>query len=328
MSKAGALALKKDQLLFREGDESDAMYVIKTGRIAITKSKGASEIVLAELHAGEMLGEMAFFDNRTRSASAKALTSTEVICLPFAALHAQFKTFPEWLKAMVKTVNNHLRDANQRIKNLESVGKEDEKLFTPYLMTRYAAILSFVGYRYGEKKENNIVIPGYLIRDYTIQLFQEPTHKMQKFMQILSDRRLLTIEEIGEGQQNIILHDVEFIFGFFEWYNRFLFSKPEKRVSIEEKELPTVKALVFYGQKFLLEDKHTANVNMTAVQNESMKDLNYLVRVDDLETLIKKGLINEKTTGADGIYVKFDLPEMKTRIPYWELVYSLEKATK
>jgi len=64
-----------------------------------------------------MLGEMAFFDDTPRSAGAKAKTDCEVIELPFSALHAQFKKFPEWLKAMVKTVNSHLREANKRIKN-------------------------------------------------------------------------------------------------------------------------------------------------------------------------------------------------------------------
>src|SRR5437660_6377725 len=112
--------LNKGDVLFKEGDSSDAIYVIKSGRIAITKAKGNGEIILAEKKTGEMLGEMAFFDDKPRSAGAKAIADTEVIALPFSSLHAQFKTFPEWLKAMVRTVNGQLRDANARIKNLES----------------------------------------------------------------------------------------------------------------------------------------------------------------------------------------------------------------
>src|SRR5690242_10564889 len=105
---AGPRKIEKGHYLFRENDPSDAMFVIKGGKIAITKSKGASEIILAELGPGQMLGEMAFFDNRPRSASAKAMQESEVIALPFKSLYAQFKTFPEWLKAMVKTVNSNL----------------------------------------------------------------------------------------------------------------------------------------------------------------------------------------------------------------------------
>src|ERR1044072_774938 len=125
---AGVKKLGKNDILFREGDPSDAMYVIKAGRIAITKAKGSGEIILAEKVNGEMLGEMGFFDNKPRSAGAKATQDSEVISLPFASLHAQFKTFPEWLKAMVKTINAHLRDANTRIKNLEAVSSDNEEM--------------------------------------------------------------------------------------------------------------------------------------------------------------------------------------------------------
>jgi CRP-like cAMP-binding protein len=133
---SGLKNLKKSEILFREGDASDAMYVIKSGKIAITKAKGTSEVILAELGPGDMLGEMAFFDNRPRSAGAKAMIDTVIIELPFKALNAQFKTFPEWLKAIVRTVNNHLRNANSKIKNLERSTEEETEYFPPHLVTR------------------------------------------------------------------------------------------------------------------------------------------------------------------------------------------------
>ena len=150
----GVKKLGKGEILFREGDASDAMYVIKAGLIAITKTKGSGEIVLAEKTNGEMLGEMGFFDNKPRSAGAKAVQDSEVIALPFAALHAQFKTFPEWLKAMVKTINGHLRDANTRIKNLEAATTGEEEMFPPHMITRLCAIISLIGFKAGEKADN------------------------------------------------------------------------------------------------------------------------------------------------------------------------------
>ncbi len=64
--------IAKDTYLFRDGDAPDAMYIIKSGTFAVTKTKGNSEIVLAEINAGAMVGEMALFDNKPRSANGES----------------------------------------------------------------------------------------------------------------------------------------------------------------------------------------------------------------------------------------------------------------
>src|SRR3989344_6751368 len=140
--------LEKGQLLFREGDASDAMYVVKKGRIAITKTKGDSEIELADMGPGQMFGEMAFFDKKPRSANARAMSDSEIITLPFANLEAHFKAMPEWLKSMVKTINEHLREANKKIKILERSQGADAKAFPPHTITKLCAILGLVTERY------------------------------------------------------------------------------------------------------------------------------------------------------------------------------------
>ena len=177
-NKPGPITLKKGDPLFAEGDSSDAMYVVKSGGIAITKRKGDGEIELARIMPGQLFGEMAFFDNRPRSAGARAaLPGTVVIALPFSALHAQFKTFPEWLKSMVRTVNENLRNANKRIQALEKLEKEDEQKFPPHTVTKLCGILTLVAARHGEKESHedkeSLVVPGGTLRNYTIQIFQD-----------------------------------------------------------------------------------------------------------------------------------------------------------
>lgn len=302
------------------------MYVIKSGRIAITKAKGAGEIVLAEKVTGEMLGEMAFFDNKPRSAGAKALADTEVIQLPFASLYAQFKTFPEWLKAMVKTVNTHLRDANVRIKNLEAATKDTDEMFPPYLITRLCAIISLVGFKSGEKTETGIVVPYGVLRDYCIQIFQQPTNKLDKIMEILQGLSIMKVEELGEGRKRITILNHNMLTGFTDWYNKYLFTEESKRITIEDKELPTLRALDFYGKKQTPDDKGIVKVNLTEMQNSSMKDLNFLFNVNDADPLAEKGLVQEKQSEANGaLSMKFKLSDISDALPYWELIYTLKK---
>lgn len=313
-------------MLFREGDPSDAMYVIKSGRIAITKAKGSKDIHLAELVPGEMLGEMAFFDNKPRSAGAKALADSEVIALPFAALHAQFKTFPEWLRAMVKTVNAHLRDANTRIKNLETAAGEDLETFPPHTITRLCAIISLVGFKAGEKTENGVVVPFNMLRNYCIQIFQQPTHKLQKLMEVLQGLGIMKVEDLGEGRQRITILKHQLLADFTDWYNEYLFKEESKRITIEEKELPVLRALIFYGKKVQPDDKGNVTVSLTEIQNNSMRDLQYLVGVNDADPLAAKGLTQEKVSGEGGVIkMTFKLDELEKILPFWEIVFTLRK---
>ncbi|MGE4129996.1 MAG: Crp/Fnr family transcriptional regulator [Bdellovibrionales bacterium] len=322
----GIRKLGKGEVLFREGDSSDAMYVIKAGRIAITKAKGAGEIILAEKANGEMLGEMAFFDNKPRSAGAKAIQDSEVIALPFTALHAQFKTFPEWLKAMVKTINGQLRDANTRIKNLESASKDSEEMFPPHMVTRLCGIISLIGFKCGEKAETGMLIPYSVLRDYTIQIFQQPTNKMDKIMEVLSALQIMKVEEIGEGKKRVTILNHKLLTDFTDWYNKYLFTEQSKRVTIEEKELPTMRALVFYGKKQTADDKGFIKVSLTDMQNNSMKDLNHLFSVNDADSLAEKGLVQEKQSEQGGtLSMKFKLADVENVLPFWEIVYTLKK---
>jgi hypothetical protein len=54
-----------------------------------------------------------------------------------------------------------------------------------------------------------------------------------------------------------------------------------------------------------------------------MKDLNYLVGINDANGLITKGLISEKTQEKDGTYIQVDTKELERLYPYWQLYYAL-----
>lgn len=65
--------LAPGEVLFREGDEGDEMYVVLEGKVMISKHiPGAGEEALAFLERGDYLGEMALIDREPRSADARA----------------------------------------------------------------------------------------------------------------------------------------------------------------------------------------------------------------------------------------------------------------
>lgn len=327
---SGPKVLKKGEYLFREGDASEAMYVIKSGKLAILKTKGNSEIQLAEVGPGDMVGEMAFFDNKPRSASVRATVDTTAIELPFKSLNAQFKTFPEWLKAIMRTVNNHLRNANMKIKSLEKSDDEANAVFPPHTVTRLCCILGTVAKVHGEKAPDGkgVLVPPGTLRKYTIQIFQQPTNKMQTMTEVLQGLGHMKIEELGEGKQRITVFEPDFLVRFVEFYNDFLFKSEDKRTSIEEKEMKTVSALIFYGRKAKPDEKGEVKLNLTQMQNDSMRDLGSLFNVDDVNPLGAKKLVGEKFSTDAGLAMSFNFKEIEAQYPYWEIIHACRKLTK
>src|SRR4051812_30131845 len=112
--------LKKGELLFAEGENSRAMYFLKTGMIRIFKKKGDANIEIDTVHSGQVLGELAFLDGNPRSASGEALTDCELMEISGPTFQAVLQNMPDWLKILLKTIVGRLRTASTRIRQLET----------------------------------------------------------------------------------------------------------------------------------------------------------------------------------------------------------------
>jgi CRP/FNR family cyclic AMP-dependent transcriptional regulator len=111
---------KAGEYLFREGDISDTMYVVKEGIISVRKKKSAAYIEIGTIHSKEVLGELSFFDRRPRSASAIAITDVEALEIDFESLDKIYTKVPDYIKTMMAAVAERLRRANDTIRRLQT----------------------------------------------------------------------------------------------------------------------------------------------------------------------------------------------------------------
>jgi diguanylate cyclase len=71
------IELKPGEVLFREGDPPDCAFLVQAGTLQITT--GPDQRTLAEVRAGELLGEMAVIDRSPRTATATAIDSCVLV---------------------------------------------------------------------------------------------------------------------------------------------------------------------------------------------------------------------------------------------------------
>lgn len=75
--------LARGQVLFVEGERSDHVYVLSSGRLKVlVASPRGEELVLAVLGPGDALGELSALDGAERSATAVALDDVALWCVP------------------------------------------------------------------------------------------------------------------------------------------------------------------------------------------------------------------------------------------------------
>jgi CRP-like cAMP-binding protein len=88
-------ALKRGQVLCREGDPGEEMFVVRRGSFVISKPvTGRVEQVLARIGPGDFFGEMSLFDRAPRSATIQADTDAALLVLDRQALQRMTEQSP------------------------------------------------------------------------------------------------------------------------------------------------------------------------------------------------------------------------------------------
>lgn len=323
---AEAKKIAKDTYLFREGDAPDAMYIVKSGTLAVTKTKGNSEIVLAEISTGSMVGEMALFDNKPRSANVKATKESEVIALPYDSLQKQMDQLPVWVRAILKTLNENLREANKKIKILENANPDEDR-FPPHIVNKYISILNLVGHKYGKPEEEGALsFSSNLLRNYTIQIFQEATNKMQSVVAALADLEYIVQEDRGDGTFKIINKKPQELFTFVDWYNDWLFKQEKDRLpALNEQEVRILSGILHFAAKVEPDKKGFRKVSLNEVQNESMKETGNLIRPEEVNSLIEKKYLPEKIMDEQGLFLMVATDDITPLARNWTIVNNLKR---
>lgn len=91
LDAAEAISVNRDQIVVRQQQRNDDLFVALTGELAILASRGGPAVELASVQAGEVFGEMAAVNDAPRSASVRARTPARLLRIPGAV----FRTFAE-----------------------------------------------------------------------------------------------------------------------------------------------------------------------------------------------------------------------------------------
>ena len=109
-------AFEGQEVIFREGDDSDTCYVVRSGHArAVRQHSDGRMITLARFGPGDIFGELAMFDDERRSATVEALDELSTVAIPGSAMRTLLSRHPEIAVKLVIALGRRLRAANERL---------------------------------------------------------------------------------------------------------------------------------------------------------------------------------------------------------------------
>jgi CRP/FNR family transcriptional regulator len=104
------------QVIFREGDQSDTCYVVSSGHARALREHGDGRtIALARFGPGDIFGELAMFDDESRSATVEALDDLHALAILGNDMRRLLREHPDIAVKLVIALGRRLRAANERL---------------------------------------------------------------------------------------------------------------------------------------------------------------------------------------------------------------------
>ena len=112
------------EIVVRQGDVGDCMYMVQDGEVEIVVGEGSAELVVASAGRNEILGEMAIFDRQPRSATIRAKGKARILTLDKRHLLRRINEDPSLAFRMIETMSRRVRQLTHEVVELRATLRE------------------------------------------------------------------------------------------------------------------------------------------------------------------------------------------------------------
>lgn len=347
-TKSGIRTLKPGEVLFNDGDVAASLYIIQKGQLRLYKPKGKGFVELAVLRAGEVIGEMAFFDEdgsgKRRSCSAAAINHVEVIEISFNAFGKTMQSLNPWFKTIINTLVTRLRKTNTRIRELEdnqalSYGSKTNsyEFMKPIEVMRVLGTIFLVFKAHGEIKQQALVINRKTLQLYAQDMYQIIEVKLESIINVLVQLGLLEIQDDEDKLPNILLlKNIELIRQIFIYYNGERHLPDDKKMKVGDKcelligtmleKAPSLPLIDIPNLKVTdeIRPKFTKYFNLSPIIAE-LKTKGVNVTADHAADGRNIGLFGEIVMKDNQVLIETDFPKVQKLYPIIRFMNAVKK---
>lgn len=107
-------------VVVREGESDDRMFVIQKGRVEVVSDRDGSETRLAVLGEGDFFGEMALFEHSTRAATVRVLEPARILTIDKRTFLRRVQKDPSLAFNLVKAMSARLRRLDDELARVKA----------------------------------------------------------------------------------------------------------------------------------------------------------------------------------------------------------------
>jgi len=107
------------QIIVKQGELGDCMYVIQEGLVKIVSETDRGEVLLSLRGKGEFFGEMAIFERKSRSATVRAFGEARVLTISKKNFLRRIHEDPSLAFHMVQTMSSRIRELSAELTQIK-----------------------------------------------------------------------------------------------------------------------------------------------------------------------------------------------------------------
>lgn len=115
LAEAVKVTYEAGQVVVREGDPGDALYLIREGKVDVFTVRGGAKIDLATLGPGACFGEVALLSGRPRTATVVTSDRCTMLCFYQSTIEQVLMEYPKVRKLLETVVLGRAKDTIEKI---------------------------------------------------------------------------------------------------------------------------------------------------------------------------------------------------------------------
>ncbi len=327
-----AKKLKRGELLFKEGDNVQTVYMIQSGKVGLMVERGSNRLEVSTLGVAQIVGESGLFSTAKHVFTGEALQECKIVEVPVDLLKQQLEKTPPGIKLLVKSLVEEVRQARQNLKMLKI--ESEKSPFPQGSIHRVFTALHLVARHIGKKEASGTatLISWSTFRVYCTRFFAESPQRMRHLMDLLFKLKLAeptyAVNEEGvEDLRDVKIFELQPFEDFAEFFQYHLYKGSRaEAIYVDPLALKVAKAMYEISAVAEVDHKGGSKLEYSTLLTECKAKHGIDLKNIHLDALERKGLFVKRQSHDDGrLTLTFDRAEFGKMSFFWSILLEIDK---